>query len=92
MSLRTFRWNLNPLICDAATILRISYAVLKVYLTYFDNDNTSHPKRKNDYGRIGGVAIPGADFTDRMLFPDTTLDYRKYGLPHNLLAVENCDE
>ena len=27
-----------------------------------------------------------------MLFLETTLRYRKYGLPHNLLAIENVDE
>lgn len=27
-----------------------------------------------------------------MLFLDATLRYREYGLPSNLLVVENCDE
>lgn len=44
------------------------------------------------YGGVGGVDILGAGFTGEMLFVDTTLWYREYGLPHNLLAVENCDE
>jgi hypothetical protein len=44
------------------------------------------------YGGVGGVEILGAGFTGEMLFVDTTLWYREYGLPHNLLAVENCDE
>lgn len=44
------------------------------------------------YGGVGGVEILGVGFTGEMLFVDTTLWYREYGLPHNLLAVENCDE
>lgn len=44
------------------------------------------------YGGVGGVEILGVGLTGTMLFVDTTLRYRKYGLPHNLLAVENCDE
>ena len=44
------------------------------------------------YGGVGGVKILGVGFTGEMLFVDTTLWYREYGLPHNLLAVENCDE
>ena len=48
----------------------------------------------NEYshGGVGGVEILGVGLTGTMLFVDTTLRYRKYGLPHNLLAVENCDE
>lgn len=44
------------------------------------------------HGGVGGVEILGVGLTSDMLFVDTTLRYRKYGLPHNLLAVENCDE
>lgn len=48
----------------------------------------------NEYshGGVGGVEILGVGLTGTMLFLEVTLDYRKYGLPHNLLAVENCDE
>ena len=44
------------------------------------------------YGGIGGVTILGTGLDGSMAFLEVTLDYRKYGLPHNLLAVENCDE
>ena len=44
------------------------------------------------YGGIGGVTILGIGLDGSMAFLEETLDYRKYGLPHNLLAVENCDE
>ncbi len=48
----------------------------------------------NEYslGGIGGVIILGAGFDGSMTFLETTLLHRKYGLPENLLAVENCDE
>ena len=26
------------------------------------------------------------------MFLEETLDYRKYGLPENLIVIENCDE
>lgn len=44
------------------------------------------------YGGIGGVTILGIGLDESMAFLEVTLDYREYGLPHNLLAVENCDE
>lgn len=48
--------------------------------------------KEYSHGGVGGVEILGVGLTGRMAFLDTTLDYRQYGLPHNLLAVENCDE
>lgn len=44
------------------------------------------------HGGIGGVEILGVGLTGTMLFLDVTVRYRRYGLPHNLLVVENCDE
>lgn len=44
------------------------------------------------YGGVGGVTILGIGLDGSMAFLEVTLDYREYGLPHNLLAVENCDE
>lgn len=44
------------------------------------------------HGGIGGVTILGVGLDNSMAFLEVTLDYRRYGLPHNLLAVENCDE
>lgn len=48
--------------------------------------------RDYSHGGIGGVEILGVGLTGTMLFVETTLRYRKYGLPQNLLVVENCDE
>jgi len=48
--------------------------------------------QRYSYGGIGGVTILGVGLDGSMAFLEETLDYRKYGLPHNLLAVENCDE
>ncbi|RRF89142.1 MAG: SMI1/KNR4 family protein [Coriobacteriaceae bacterium] len=44
------------------------------------------------YGGIGGITILGVGLDGSMAFLEETLSYRKYGLPHNLLVVENCDE
>ena len=44
------------------------------------------------HGGVGGIEILGVGLDESMAFLEVTLDYRKYGLPHNLLAVENCDE
>ena len=56
------------------------------------------PQQFTDYlknyghGGIGGVEILGIGLTGAMLFLETTLRYRKYGLPQNLLVIENVDE
>lgn len=44
------------------------------------------------HGGIGGIEILGVGLDGTMLFLETTFRYRKYGLPQNLLAIENCDE
>lgn len=44
------------------------------------------------HGGIGGVEILGVGLTGKMLFLEATLTYRKYGLPNNLLMIENVDE
>lgn len=48
----------------------------------------------NEYshGGVGGVEIFGVGLTGTMLFLEATLRHRKYGLPNNLLVIENCDE
>lgn len=48
----------------------------------------------NEYGHggVGGVEILGVGLTGTMLFLEATLRYRNYGLPNNLLVIENCDE
>lgn len=43
-------------------------------------------------GGIGGVQILGISKVNRAVFKDVTLEYRNYGLPNNLIVVENCDE
>lgn len=44
------------------------------------------------HGGIGGTEILGVGKNNEMLFVTETLKLREYGLPHNLLAIENCDE
>ena len=43
------------------------------------------------HGGVGGVEILGVGPTGTMLFLEATLRYRKYGLPNNLLVIEDCD-
>ena len=44
------------------------------------------------HGGIGGIEILGVGITGRMIFVDTTLDYRDKGLPDDLVVIENVDE
>lgn len=44
------------------------------------------------HGGIGGLEIMGFGLTGRMIFVDTTLDYRDENLPKNLVVIENVDE
>ncbi|MCR5783886.1 MAG: SMI1/KNR4 family protein [Clostridia bacterium] len=41
---------------------------------------------------IGGVETIGIGKNSQPIFVYETLDYRKYGLPDNLVIIENCDE
>ena len=46
------------------------------------------------YGRGGldGLEILGVGLDGSIAFLDETLEYREFGLPSNLVAIENCDE
>lgn len=44
------------------------------------------------YGGINGTEILGIGMTGKIMFLEETLEYRRYGLPDNLIVVENCDE
>lgn len=44
------------------------------------------------HGGVAGVEILGMGCDGSMIFVDSTLRYRGYGLPENLIVVENCDE
>lgn len=44
------------------------------------------------HGGIGGIEILGVGLTGRMIFVETTLDYRDEELPRNLVVIENVDE
>lgn len=48
--------------------------------------------KKYGHGGICGLEIIGVGLTGKMIFVDTTLEYRKEGLPNNLVVVENVDE
>ena len=44
------------------------------------------------HGGVGGLEILGFGLTGRMIFVDTTLEYRDEDLPKNLVVIENVDE
>ena len=44
------------------------------------------------HGGIGGLEVLGFGLTGRMIFVDTTLEYRDEELPKNLVVIENVDE
>lgn len=44
------------------------------------------------HGGIGGIETLGVGLTGRMIFVDTTMDYRDEELPANLVVIENVDE
>lgn len=44
------------------------------------------------HGGVGGVEVLGVGLNGTMLFLEATLRHRKFGLPDNLLVIENCDE
>ncbi len=44
------------------------------------------------HGGIGGTEVIGIGKNDELLFVNETLKYREYGLPQNLIVIENCDE
>ena len=41
------------------------------------------------HGGIGGIEVLVVGLTGRMIFVDTTLDYREEELPENFFAIEN---
>ncbi len=44
------------------------------------------------HGGIAGLEILGVGLTGRMIFVDSTLEYRTDKLPENLVVIENVDE
>ena len=44
------------------------------------------------HGGVGGVEILGVGCDGTLIFVEDTVFYRKYGLPLNLVVVENHDE
>ena len=44
------------------------------------------------HGGIAGLEILGVGLTGRMIFLDSTLEYRADELPENLVVIENVDE
>lgn len=48
--------------------------------------------REYSHGGVGGVEILGIGLDQSVAFLEATLWHRKYGLPSNLLVIENCDE
>ena len=48
--------------------------------------------KKFGFGGVGGVEIYGVAANQELVFLTETLEYRKCGLPNNLLVIENVDE
>ena len=44
------------------------------------------------HGGVSGVEVLRVGLTGTILFLEATLRKRKYGLPSNLIVIENCDE
>ena len=44
------------------------------------------------HGGLNGIETLGVGKNKKLIFKDETLKYRTYGLPHNLIVIENCDE
>lgn len=44
------------------------------------------------HGGIGGTEVLGIGKNNELAFVSETLEYREYGLPQNLIVIENCDE
>ena len=43
-------------------------------------------------GGIGGIEVLGVGKNGKMTFVDETIKYRSYGLPNDVILIENCDE
>lgn len=43
-------------------------------------------------GGIGGIEVLGIGKNGKMNFVEETLKYRSYGLPKDVILIENCDE
>ncbi len=60
--------------------------------------NLSIPKeykwflKKYGHGGLDGIEIVGVGKNGRLIFVDYTSELREYGLSHNMIAIENCDE
>lgn len=44
------------------------------------------------YGGINGTEILGIGRNGKIMFLETTMRYRRYGLPDNLIVIEDCGE
>lgn len=44
------------------------------------------------HGGIGGIEVLGIGKNNKMIFVETTVFYRNYNLPLDLIVIENCDE
>lgn len=62
---------------------KLSFAIPEQFLDWLNTYS---------HGGINGIEILGIGFDGSIVFLETTLRYREYGLPENLLIIENCDE
>ena len=71
----------DKLVTTAETVLNVKLP--EQYVTFL---------KMYGHGGICGLEVMGIGLTGRMIFVDTTMDYRDEKLPDNLVAIENVDE
>lgn len=77
----TYATVTDEMIATAEKILNVTLP--KQYIVFL---------KRFGHGGIGGIEVMGFGLTGRMIFVDTTMDYRKDDLPENLVVIENVDE
>lgn len=48
--------------------------------------------KRYGHGGIGGIETLGVGKNGTTIFVNKTLEFREYGLPNEMIVIENCDE
>ena len=48
--------------------------------------------KRYGHGGIGGIETLGVGKNGKTIFVNKTLEFREYGLPNEMIVIENCDE
>ena len=48
--------------------------------------------KRYGHGGIGGIETLGVGKNGKIIFVNKTLEFREYGLPNEMIVIENCDE